>query len=94
MKNQPEDFPKSEMWSPVNCLSCAKPMFGVGPIDKRENSPNGIFWFTDIGEVEHHSDGEDWFWICPHCGAKNVTVSSSSDKWPGLLNTRIDHIKL
>lgn len=68
------------------CLACKKVLFKKGLLDARGHVGKD----PDSG-VQLESDGNDSFYRCPHCGAKNVVVRSNSAH--GLPQLKFTHVK-
>jgi hypothetical protein len=77
LKTDPTDQP---------CLACDKVMFQTRPLDE-----SGDFARIHDSETTVESDADDVYFVCPHCGAKNVVVSEAR-KGEGV-RLRISHIK-
>ncbi len=68
------------------CLSCGEVLFQKTPLDEEGN------WAMDFEtELELEYDGNDSFYSCPHCSAKNVTILSTSPT--GLSTLKIVRVK-
>lgn len=63
------------------CLSCGEVLFEKALL-RDEGHPT---------ELILASDGVDYFYECPHCGAKNVVVEERNSY--GIPVSRISHIK-
>ena len=69
------------------CLACDEAMFRKGLLGDR-----GHLGRAKGGDpVKLESDDADVYYVCPHCGAKNVVLSEQSPH--GLLRLRISHVK-
>ena len=71
----------------VRCLGCAQVMFQAKALDDKgnvgiERSARDLF----------QSDGVDEYFLCPHCNAKNVVISTQSKS--GLPGIKISHTKI
>lgn len=66
-------------------------MFGVRSMDDHDpNGPHGIVVIEKIGEPNFQQEGPKSFYVCPHCGAKNITHTRPS-KHEGLYTAELDH---
>ncbi len=68
------------------CLACDKVMFQKTPLDE-----SGDFARIHESQTTLESDKYDVYFVCPHCGAKNV-VASEAREGEGV-RLRISHIK-
>jgi Zn finger protein HypA/HybF involved in hydrogenase expression len=75
------DEPKQEL-----CLQCRKALFAQELSDNRGGSAA-----RGMAQPDLESDGDDCFYRCPHCGAKNVVVDERNIY--GMPIVRLSHIK-
>lgn len=59
----------------VNCKKCNKLLFGLTSLD--DNDPNGPKGIVGTPVFQQTSEGS--YYLCPHCGAKNMTISLGGD---------------
>jgi ribosomal protein L40E len=59
----------------VNCKKCRKLLFGLTSLD--DNDPNGPLGIVGTPVFQQTSEGS--YYLCPHCGAKNMTMSLGGD---------------
>ena len=52
------------------CLACDQVMFSKGLVDDKDH----IGRAKGRSGVKLESDDADWYYVCPHCGAKNVVL--------------------
>jgi Zn finger protein HypA/HybF involved in hydrogenase expression len=76
-----EDELKQEL-----CLQCRNDLFAMALSDNGGGSAAGRGQQPVL-----ESDGDDCFYRCPHCGAKNVVVDERNIY--GMPTMRISHIK-
>lgn len=70
----------------VNCLDCGNILFKIVTLDEKGN-----FAMDANSRLDLESDCEDEYFICPHCKAKNVVISTTSDS--GIPALKLSHIK-
>ena len=59
----------------VNCKKCNKLLFGLTSLDDNDpNGPKGI-----LGNPVFQESSERSYFLCSHCGAKNMTTSLGGD---------------
>lgn len=59
----------------VNCMKCNKLLFGLTSLDDSDpNDQMGI-----VGEPFFKQTSEGSYFLCPHCGAKNITIALGGD---------------
>jgi hypothetical protein len=66
----------------MNCLKCGKPIAPVITIEPGLSS-------AGKNNPKPHTLGNDKFFICPHCEAKNVVIMSADHGVPAL---KISHL--
>lgn len=59
----------------INCKKCNGLLFGLTSLD--ENNPNGPKGI--VGKFDYRQSGEGSYFVCPHCGAKNMVKSIGGD---------------
>ena len=59
----------------VKCKKCNKLLFGLTSMD--DNNPNGPMGI--VGNPDFQQTAEGRYFVCPHCKAKNMTVSVAGD---------------
>lgn len=70
----------------VKCLNCGGVLFETVPLDEKGHMA------VDVNtRLALEYEGNDSFYRCPHCSAKNVVVEATSPH--GLPQLRISHIK-
>lgn len=69
----------------VKCLNCGGVMFKKVSLDEK-----GHLAMDANARLDLEHDGNDSFFRCPHCSAKNVVVDATSPQ--GLPQVRISHI--
>ena len=69
------------------CLACDEVMFRKGLLADKGQFGRG----KGGDDVMLESDDADVYYVCPHCGSKNVVLSEQSPL--GLPQLRISHIK-
>jgi hypothetical protein len=55
----------------VNCKKCNKLLFGLTSLEG--NNPNGPKGIVGMPIFKQESEGN--YFLCSHCGAKNMTIS-------------------
>lgn len=59
----------------INCKKCNKLLFGITSMDEDDpNGPKGI-----VGDPVFKQSSEGKFFLCPHCGAKNMIIDLGGD---------------
>jgi len=67
------------------CLKCGEVMFKKVPLDD-------LHWAIDSSTPQKlENDGNDYFYMCSKCEAKNVVISYTSPK--GVEQFKISHVK-
>ena len=67
------------------CLKCGEVMFKKVPLDD-------LHWTIDSSTPQKlENDGNDYFYMCSKCEAKNVVISYTSPK--GVEQFKISHVK-